>query len=488
LTTAAPVAKAAYNGPAATTPIMSLSPTDTEITLTDLGSDYEYAISEINEATQTAPVWQSSNVFSGLTPNTEYKFKARFAETVTTLAGGDSAESTAISTSAFLLSSATVDSIASDTDTGIGIPISEAALTTYSGITTGTLYTISGQATNQTGTALSGIRYTTITVTSTAAPDSSNFKVYQWAAKGADGQSSGAWLDVSANLDWVSSSDGIFKASLSGALNYGATLDGGASTDGPFAFSIANPGTVVIDSVIMDSSGNEISNHLVQTIYETAPAAPSQVVTNLTFTDTDSNPNEIAGNISWTEPSDQTGLTGYAVYFLDNIGTKIGPEISEVTTGTAILAINQGIVIPSGATMIGVFTENNNVENTTGAAITINDYSVPSITGATITGIVAPTTGAAPITVQNLSTTDTTYKITSLTWQNDDGTTATLDASNYFIAGSAYQAQIVLTSAPGYKFPATGFTPNVNTGSPSQGTVAGGNDSGNTLSFIVSFP
>jgi hypothetical protein len=110
-----------------------------------------------------------------------------------------------------------------------------------------------------------------------------------------------------------------------------------------------------------------------------------------------------------------------------------------------------------------------------------------ALAAAGVTGVVAPATGAAPIAVGALTAGAATYTTTSITWQNADGSAATLTGGN-FNASSTYKASIVLTSAAGYKFPAGGLTPTVNTGTPAAGTVSGGDVSGNTLTFVVTFP
>ncbi len=107
----------------------------------------------------------------------------------------------------------------------------------------------------------------------------------------------------------------------------------------------------------------------------TAPTSnvPSQIVTSVQFTDSDTSAGKIGGDITWTEPEDITGVTEYVMYFLNNSDTKIGTEIGHVTTGTAVLAISADTAVPIGAIKLGVFTKNSNGENTTGAAIMIND-------------------------------------------------------------------------------------------------------------------
>ncbi|MDR3543210.1 MAG: cell wall-binding repeat-containing protein [Desulfosporosinus sp.] len=127
-------------------------------------------------------------------------------------------------------------------------------------------------------------------------------------------------------------------------------------------------------------------------------------------------------------------------------------------------------------------------DGTTTAIRTVNvTVAAADITASSITGVVAPVTGATPISMGALATTDTTYSITSITWQNSDGSDATLSGGK-FDAGSTYQAQIALTSTAGSKFPAAGLTPTVDAGTGGAGTVAGGDVSGNTLTFVVTFP
>ena len=108
----------------------------------------------------------------------------------------------------------------------------------------------------------------------------------------------------------------------------------------------------------------------------------------------------------------------------------------------------------------------------------ILDLTQP-VTGVSLTGFVAPETGATPIEAGTITTGHGSYTVTSLTWA---------DADNPFQEGKVYIATVELTSAAGHKFPADGLTPIVNTGIPSAGIVVGGDVSGNTLTFIVTFP
>ena len=105
-----------------------------------------------------------------------------------------------------------------------------------------------------------------------------------------------------------------------------------------------------------------------------------------------------------------------------------------------------------------------------------------SISAAGVTGFVAPVTGVAAQTYGDLTRAHTTYTVTSLTWN---------PAYTPYAAATVYTATVVLTSTSGYKFPAAGIavpTATSGAGTVSAGTTAGGDISGNTLSFTVAFP
>ena len=111
----------------------------------------------------------------------------------------------------------------------------------------------------------------------------------------------------------------------------------------------------------------------------------------------------------------------------------------------------------------------------------------PVITSANISGLKIPGAGVAPQGVGDLTAADSSYTVTGLTWQNGDGTAATLTTGGKFRAGSTYQAQIELTSAADYRFKAGGFTPTVDAGTAGAGTTSGGDVQGNRLTFTVTF-
>ena len=115
--------------------------------------------------------------------------------------------------------------------------------------------------------------------------------------------------------------------------------------------------------------------------------------------------------------------------------------------------------------------------------VDIRNY-IPAITEAGITGLAAPAAGAEPITAGSLTAGAGTYSVTKLTWENSDGTDATLTAGGKFKAGTAYKAEIELTAATGNKFRA--LTPEVDAGTPGEGTISGDTE-GNKLTFTVTF-
>ena len=135
-------------------------------------------------------------------------------------------------------------------------------------------------------------------------------------------------------------------------------------------------------------------------------------------------------------------------------------------------------------------TDSGNATYEEAFTITVTDVDESIvISSASVGNIAAPAAGATPITYPSLTTgTPSSYTATALTWQNANGTPATLTSAGKFKAASTYKAVIELTAATGYKFQSGGLTPTVNTGTAQAGTVSGGDVSGNKLTFTVTFP
>ena len=106
------------------------------------------------------------------------------------------------------------------------------------------------------------------------------------------------------------------------------------------------------------------------------------------------------------------------------------------------------------------------------------------LSAAGITGITAPAAGAVPQTAGSLAAEHPGYTVTKLTWQDSDGSPATLTEDGKFKAASTYKAVIELTAAKGHKF--QGLTPTVNTGEAAAGAVNADTE-GNRLTFTVTF-
>jgi hypothetical protein len=104
---------------------------------------------------------------------------------------------------------------------------------------------------------------------------------------------------------------------------------------------------------------------------------------------------------------------------------------------------------------------------------------ITTIANASISGLTAPVTGAAPDTA--ITAGDTAkYTVQSITWKQGGST-----HTGPFAAGTAYTADIVLQAAAGYKF--TAITPGTDTGTPAAGTIDT-DAAQNTLTFTVTFP
>ncbi len=133
----------------------------------------------------------------------------------------------------------------------------------------------------------------------------------------------------------------------------------------------------------------------------------------------------------------------------------------------------QTISIPGNAGPIGI------------AADSTIDGSV--IEAVDVSGLSAPVVGGTPQASSGLTAEDGRYAVSSLTWENLGGGGASLDGDGKFAnAANTYQARIELTAAADYRFPTSGLTPTVNTGSPADVTVDT-NSLGNKLTFVVTF-
>jgi putative cell wall-binding protein len=228
-------------------------------------------------------------------------------------------------------------------------------------------------------------------------------------------------------------------------------------------------------------------------------ATLGRLAATLTITD-----NEPAPPAIGAQPANVTRNIGETAVFTVSATATGGGSLTyqwqrSTDDGSSWSDIAEDAIDASYTTPVLVYADNNtqykcvvtNTKNATTATTTSNaailTVNPATITAASVTGIAAPAAGAAPIAAGSLTAGDTSYTVTGLTWQNSDGTPATLTVGGKFKAGSTYQAVIELTSASENKFQAGGFAPTVNAGTAGAGVVSGGDVSGNKLTFTVTF-
>lgn len=110
--------------------------------------------------------------------------------------------------------------------------------------------------------------------------------------------------------------------------------------------------------------------------------------------------------------------------------------------------------------------------------------SPTDITACGVTELVVPEKNKTAVTTA-VSGDSTKYKFTSITWSPSLN-------NGKFHPNTIYSATIVLTSNPGYRFPASGISnpsaTEIGSGKINTGTTGGGYITGNTLTFTVVYP
>ncbi|HZG75518.1 MAG TPA: glycoside hydrolase domain-containing protein, partial [Paenibacillus sp.] len=104
-----------------------------------------------------------------------------------------------------------------------------------------------------------------------------------------------------------------------------------------------------------------------------AAAYPTELPTNVAFTDTDPDVGEIAGALTWTPTAPESGVTRHTVYFLTATGARIGSIAGETDARSGGIEIASDTPIPSGAAMLGVYSKNERGESMQSANVTIVD-------------------------------------------------------------------------------------------------------------------
>lgn len=142
-----------------------------------------------------------------------------------------------------------------------------------------------------------------------------------------------------------------------------------------------DPDTQDIYKTFLINSPYSLLNNATNVIYglavlkESGPyipvVVPTAVVSDILFTDTDSDQNQIGGTISWTAPADVTNVDSYEIYASTD-GTHPAFKLGEVVVGTNSFAIpaNTGIV---GVTHLAIYTKNSAGRAATGVYMAITD-------------------------------------------------------------------------------------------------------------------
>ncbi|OCT16903.1 hypothetical protein A8709_00895 [Paenibacillus pectinilyticus] len=111
-------------------------------------------------------------------------------------------------------------------------------------------------------------------------------------------------------------------------------------------------------------------------------ALPELQISQVVFSDSDQEVNEISGLLLWNSTSGSSTITSYTVYFLDQNKNKIGSQLVEVMHAPESGAIyNYPLpvkVLPTDAKYLGVFTKNSMGESLTAATVEIVDQGAPS--------------------------------------------------------------------------------------------------------------
>ncbi|MFA6324780.1 MAG: immunoglobulin-like domain-containing protein [Candidatus Paceibacterota bacterium] len=169
--------------------------------------------------------------------------------------------------------------------------------------------------------------------------------------------------------------------------------------------------------------------------------------------------------------------------------TELGATATDDVDGTITENIIVGGDTVDGDTL-GSYEVTYNVSDSAGnpatqvtRTIVVSEESEAiDLTTSIVTGFVAPVRGATPITIGSLFAGVENQTKISLTWSPSHST---------FRGAQIYVATVVLTSDEGYKFQEGGLTPTINSGTGGTvglGVVGGGDVSGNTLTFRVTFP
>jgi PGF-pre-PGF domain-containing protein len=263
------------------------------------------------------------------------------------------------------------------------------------------------------------------------------------------------------------------------ATTMDVTYDGAAiATDELVSIQITGAGAALITS---DSTDQAMAGSATRQVYNTADIAAAGV-TGFVAPATGGVPQAFG---ALTPGSAQYTVTGLTWNPVDNpyLGSQVYVATVTLTSASGYKFPVGGIAVPTantGTVSAGTTAGGDVTGNTLSFTVTFPATLPADIAAAGVTGFVAPATGGTPQAFGALTPGSAQYTVTGLTWSPVD---------NPYLGSQVYVATVTLTSASGYKFPVGGIAvPTANTGTVSAGTTAGGDVTGNTLSFTVTFP
>ena len=274
------------------------------------------------------------------------------------------------------------------------------------------------------------------------------------------------------------------------AVNFGTTPGTGLNVISNTKLTIISPahsaGTVDV-RVITTGSGISSTTYFDRFTYWVAPTVSSAATNTAGTTIT------ITFSHDMNSPSSQQSHFKYQIngggdQSISAVSRRISPHHNQfnLTTSGTPIACSDTVTIsytPGSVTS----DDGHPLAGFTGQAVT-NNMQCPlptDISSAGVTGFTAPAIGGTPQAFGALSVAagDTgKYTVTGLTWVPTD---------NPYLGSTVYTATVTLTSATGYKFPVGGIAFPTADGSPTSvgvGTTSGGDVTGNTLTFDVTFP
>lgn len=182
----------------------------------------------------------------------------------------------------------------------------------------------------------------------------------------------GATVDGKKEINSTNYSDAAITAS---SITFGNSFIGWMS-DSARTTSISNTNGATVGTLTTGANAG------VTDIYLKAGVpipVPTVLATNGSFTDTDTDENQIGGTISWTAASPTDGIDGYKIYWGSDTSTKLEGNDGVVYTVAGATTESQAVaadtVLPAGATHFLIYSYNISGISTSCLAVPISDVT-----------------------------------------------------------------------------------------------------------------